>query len=203
MIRKNAIIQLSKVDINNIQNDKTDKNSQSSNSKSKTKDTQKATSSSPESKNLNLAVVDNDKLLNIANYIKDRLSTIGYNITINKLKPQDIYNTVIKERNYDLLIYGLEINSPSELYLYLDSSQKNYPGLNITTVYNKDLDNLLKKIKYNTNITEEKGLLSNINNILSKDNTLISLYQIQKNIIIRKDYNIKYIIKHRLLRANI
>ena len=174
---KNVIIQPSKVEDSKsviIQNDKNSKSNKNT---------------KPENKNLTLSIVNNPKTISIANYIKDKLSEIGYNIEIKSYNNQEIY-TLVKERNFELLISGLEINNYNELYLYIHSSQKNHPGLNITSIYNKDLDNLLGQIKSEFNNDKVEMLEGKINAILAKENIWIPLYETTKNVIIKKDKNI-------------
>lgn len=174
---KNVIIQTSKVEDGKSVVVQNDKNSKSNKNKKS------------ENRNLSLSIVNNPKTISIANYIKDKLLEIGYNIDIKLYNNQEIYS-IVKERDFELLILGLEINNTNELYLYTHSSQKNYPGLNITSIYNKDLDNLLGQIKSEFN-NINRGIIENkIYNILAKENIWIPIYQTTKNVIIKKDNNL-------------
>jgi peptide/nickel transport system substrate-binding protein len=60
---------------------------------------------------------------------EDRLDI---NITIRKVDPDKILTDVIQPRDYEILLYGQEVGRDPDRYVNWHSSQKDYPGINIS-----------------------------------------------------------------------
>jgi ABC-type transport system substrate-binding protein len=57
--------------------------------------------------------------------------------------------SIIKERNFEALLFGFITEHPSDLYAFWHSSQRNYPGLNISNYVSKNLDTNLETLREN------------------------------------------------------
>ena len=53
----------------------------------------------------------------------------------------------IKDRDFQALLFGAITESPSDLYAFWHSSQRTYPGLNISNYVSKDLDTNLEILR--------------------------------------------------------
>ncbi len=97
----------------------------------------------------------------------------------NDLKSQHITLTVIKKnsltlqkedipkRDFDLLLYGVNYGIDTDYYPFWHSSQVNSPGLNLSGVKDKELDNLLESARKEIDIDKRKALTNQIEVYLS------------------------------------
>jgi len=89
---------------------------------------------------------DTSDFKNIANLIKDQLVKIGVEVNV-KIYETGQLNQLIKDREYEALLFGQSINHESNIYSYWHSSQATDPGLNIAMYNNKKVDVLLETIQ--------------------------------------------------------
>jgi peptide/nickel transport system substrate-binding protein len=82
---------------------------------------------------LNLTVPDVPSQVEMANKVKhiweDRL---GLNIDLIKVAPEEMTEKVIKDRDFDILLYGQEVGRDPDRYVNWHSTQKDPPGLNLS-----------------------------------------------------------------------
>lgn len=78
--------------------------------------------------------------------LKEQLSNIGAEIDI-KIYETGQLNQLIKDRDYEGLLFGQFINHESNLYSYWHSSRINDPGLNIAIYNNKKVDTILESLQ--------------------------------------------------------
>lgn len=78
--------------------------------------------------------------------LKEQLSSIGAEIDI-KIYETGQLNQLIKDRDYEGLLFGQFINHESNLYSYWHSSRISDPGLNIAMYNNKKVDTILESLQ--------------------------------------------------------
>ncbi len=126
--------------------------------------------------NINLTIVDNEKQNKIAESVKESLSKINININIVKESQSEILNNIIKNRDFEILLYSIEINNPEDLYAFWHSSQRNAPGLNITGYTSTSFDKNLTLIKTSSSTEEIKNSLENMKEEFYLEYPYIPLY---------------------------
>lgn len=124
---------------------------------------------------INLTTVDILDLKNIANAIASDWAKIGIKVNIKLYSLGDIAN-IIKDRNFEALLFGSVIEHDTDLYAYWHSSQRNYPGLNITNYASKNLDKNLEILRNSMNKEERDVALENINKEIKNESQVIPLY---------------------------
>ncbi|MBQ6394047.1 hypothetical protein IJH74_02290 [Candidatus Saccharibacteria bacterium] len=91
-----------------------------------------------------LATVNTGYLPAIAENLKYQLELLGFKVELNTYDPgQDFLLTVIRPRDYDMLIYEVELGSDSDLFAYYHSSQATPTGLNLSNYNNALASDLL------------------------------------------------------------
>jgi peptide/nickel transport system substrate-binding protein len=75
--------------------------------------------------------------------LKDYWQKVGATVDIKIVELSDLKN-IIKNRDYDALLYGEALGSEPDLYPFWHSTQINDPGLNLAEYQNKNADQLLK-----------------------------------------------------------
>lgn len=99
---------------------------------------------------------DTPELKKSIEIIKNQLLRIGVQVEA-KIYETGQLNRLIKERDYESLFFGQIINHGYDLYSFWHSSQKNYPGNNISMYENKKIDTILEEIRK----TSDKVILDN------------------------------------------
>ncbi len=103
---------------------------------------------------LTLSTANTDEMKKVAQMIKSNWDAIGVETTLAVYEVPDLNQSVIKERDFQVLLFGSIVENPADLYAFWHSSQRNYPGLNISNYASKDLDQDLETIRNSTDRTK-------------------------------------------------
>ncbi|HQK63802.1 MAG TPA: hypothetical protein PLF16_01475, partial [Candidatus Staskawiczbacteria bacterium] len=97
------------------------------------------------SENLSFTIttINQPQLIKAAEALKGYWEAVGANVQIKAVELSELKD-LIKNRNYDALLYGESLGSEPDLYPFWHSSQVSDPGLNLSGYQNKDVDQLLK-----------------------------------------------------------
>jgi peptide/nickel transport system substrate-binding protein len=107
--------------------------------------------------------------------LKQNLESLGIQVNTEVIT-QDKLSEVLKERNFDVFLFGFFVPSPSAYYNFFHSSQVGYPKLNLSGYANKDVDDILEKMKEQNQINDQESL-SKLFNVLDQDMPVIFLYR--------------------------
>jgi ABC-type transport system substrate-binding protein len=93
---------------------------------------------------LEIATVDNGYLPAVAEKIAENLRELGFDTrVIPYAESQEFVANVISKRNYDILVYEIELGSDPDPLPYYHSSQAKASGLNLSNYRNALVDDLL------------------------------------------------------------
>lgn len=90
-----------------------------------------------------LTTINQPQLVQTANLLKDYWQKTGVTVQIKTVELSELKD-IIKNRDYDALLYGEALGSEPDLYPFWHSTQINDPGLNLSEYQNKNADQLLK-----------------------------------------------------------
>ncbi len=90
-----------------------------------------------------LTTINQSQLVDTANLLKDYWQKVGVAVQIKTVESSELKD-IIKNRDYDALLYGEALGSLPDLYPFWHSTQINDPGLNLSEYQNKNVDQLLK-----------------------------------------------------------
>ena len=90
-----------------------------------------------------LTTINQPKLVQTANILKDYWQKIGASVQVKTVELSEL-KTIIKNRDYEALLYGQALGSEPDLYPFWHSTQINDPGLNLSEYQNKKADQFLK-----------------------------------------------------------
>jgi peptide/nickel transport system substrate-binding protein len=96
---------------------------------------------------ITLATANTDEMKKIAEMIKADWGAIGVDTTLAIYEVSDLNQSVIKDRDFEALLFGSITEDPSDLYAFWHSSQRAYPGLNISNYVSKKLDANLETLR--------------------------------------------------------
>ncbi|OGY93241.1 MAG: hypothetical protein A2406_03455 [Candidatus Komeilibacteria bacterium RIFOXYC1_FULL_37_11] len=102
-----------------------------------------------------LSTIDQSENVKIASLIQESWQNIGVKTELEIVSKDRIKKDIIEPRNYQILIFGQVVNTNSGPYPFWHSSQNQNPGLNLSVIANKDIDDYLDIIK-NANQDEAK-----------------------------------------------
>jgi peptide/nickel transport system substrate-binding protein len=96
---------------------------------------------------ITLATANTDEMKKVAEMIKADWEKIGVTAVISIYEVSDLNQNIIKDRDFQALLFGAITESPSDLYAFWHSSQRTYPGLNISNYVSKALDENLELLR--------------------------------------------------------
>ncbi len=145
----------------------------------KTRDKLNEMCAKPSQENLPLqftiTTVNQPQLVAVADILKSQWEKIGAVVEANALDISEL-KPVIKERNYESLLFGEVLGSIPDPFPFWHSSQKADPGLNLSSYENKDVDKLLKEARETLDGEKRKEKLESLQDILINDAPAIFLY---------------------------
>lgn len=118
---------------------------------------------------ITLATANTDEMKKIAEMIKADWEKIGVTTTIVVYEVSDLNQSVIKERDFQALLFGTITQNPSDLYAFWHSSQRTYPGLNISNYVSKTLDTNLETLRSDDDELERINAYKNVKNEFAEE----------------------------------
>jgi len=124
-----------------------------------------------------IKTINNQNLIKTAEIIKEQWEKQGIKINIEKIDDNEM-KKVIRERNFELLLYGERLGGIPDLIPLWYSSQKVDPGLNISLYDSKKADELMEKARKYPNYNDEKRIkaLEDLQEIMIADAPSVFLY---------------------------
>ena len=116
------------------------------------------------------------ELVDAANTTADVWKKVGAQVEVKVYDPNDFNQNVIRQRNYDAILFGLVVGKVSDLYAFWHSSQRNDPGLNISGYANIKTDGVLEKIRTLLNKDDVQKELTVLETEIEKDVPAVFLY---------------------------
>ena len=145
---------------------------------------------------INITTADVEDLKSVANKIAEDWTALGFTVNVKTYSLADIAD-VIKNRDFEVLFFGSITNYDTDLYAYWHSSQRTYPGLNITGYASKKLDTNLEILKNSMDEEDRYQAVESINKELSDENQAIPIYSNNFNYLI-SDKDLSEVIKNNI-----
>ena len=122
-----------------------------------------------------LTTINQPRMVEAANLLKDYWQKAGFSIEIKVVEFSEL-KQVIKDRDYDALLYGQALGSFSDLYPFWHSTQINDPGLNLSEYQSKTADQLLKDAREAINPETKAEKYEQLQNTIIADAPALFLY---------------------------
>jgi ABC-type transport system substrate-binding protein len=122
-----------------------------------------------------LTTINQPQMIATANLLKDYWQKVGVTVQINAVALSNLKD-IIKNRNYDALLYGEALGSLPDLYPFWHSTQINDPGLNLSAYQSKTADQLLKDARETTDSQTKIQKLDKLQNTILSDAPALFLY---------------------------
>ncbi len=136
----------------------------------------KMTSQGEENLEINLAVPKISFLTKSAEIIQKSWQEIGVKVNLILIEPDQILETIVRNRDYEALIFGNILNKPNDLSPFWHSNERFYPGLNLSLYNNKRADQLMEEVLSAPDPEDAQRKLNELVSIISNDVPAIFLY---------------------------
>lgn len=101
---------------------------------------------------------------------------LGVEVEVEQFEQSDLLQAVIRPRDFEALLFGLDMNRAVDLYPFWHSSQREDPGLNIAQYANIEVDRLLSNARVATSTEARDASILAATNIMSREVPAIFLY---------------------------
>lgn len=124
---------------------------------------------------LTITALNQPEFAQTANLLKQWWQELGIQVTVNLEEPSQIHK-IIRDRSFEVLLYGVVVGSDPDPYPFWHSSQIVNPGLNLAGYANRVADEILEKARQTSDRTERNNLYQNFQKLLVADLPAIFLY---------------------------
>lgn len=125
---------------------------------------------------LTITTVDTPEYQKVAEQIAKDWQDIGVQTTIKPINRQFFLRNVIKNRDYDTVLYGEIAGGDPDPFPFWHSSQVNYPGLNLSLYTNRTIDTMLEDARTTLDPAARAKLYRTFEDTLATDVPAVFLY---------------------------
>ena len=135
-----------------------------------------------------IVTVSQPEYLQTLDILRENWEKMGIKVNIDTYDVEDIQTQIIKEREYEALLFGEIVGTDPDPYPFWHSSQTKHPGLNLAIPYKRidDIDQLLEEARKTTDTEERRKKYFHFQNILADELPAIFLYNPNYNYAIHK-----------------
>lgn len=134
-----------------------------------------------------ISTSNSPELTKVAEMIKRDLESIGIKTEIKSFDIGDLNQTVIRPRDYEILLFGQIVNNESDLFAFWHSTQRKDPGLNISMYTNVKTDKILEEAFTTIDQKNRIKKYTQFDEEIKKDMPAIFLYSPNLLYVIPKD----------------
>lgn len=92
----------------------------------------------------NLVTLEGSELEKAALEIKSQWAEVGIKLNVKAVSREELQQTYMRPRNFQMLLYGLNLGSDPDVYSFWHSSQAGDPGVNLSRYKSADADKALE-----------------------------------------------------------
>lgn len=130
-------------------------------------------------KTIRLATINTGYFPELAEQWKSQLEQLGFVVDMSIYSPgQDFVANVIRQRNYDILLYEVEFGADLDLFAYYHSSQASNTGLNLSNYANALVDDLILSSRSTMSVTGRAAKYETFLKRWVSDVPAIGIYQV-------------------------
>ncbi len=130
---------------------------------------------------LNISVPQREMIAKVAERFGDQLKKMGFGVILNAYDETkattDFFSAVVRPRDYDILIYEIDLGVSADPFVYYSSSQAAGTGWNLSNYANSLVDDALVVARTTTNEKLRKTKYESFMKLWVRDVPAIGLYQ--------------------------
>lgn len=123
-----------------------------------------------------LTVYPNDSSAAAAKILQANWAQIGVKVNISSPAPADFESNILKPRNYEMLLFGNIYDENMDPFSFWHSSQKFYPGLNLSLYQSSYADSLIGSIRSEFNTDQRDQDLTALGANIKNDQPAVFLF---------------------------
>ncbi len=128
---------------------------------------------------LRLATINTGYFPELAEQWRIQLEALGFQVDLSIYDPgQDFVVNIIRQRNYDILLYEVELGADLDLFAYYHSSQASAAGLNLSNYANALIDDLILSARTTMSATGRAAKYETFLRRWVQDVPAIGIYQV-------------------------
>lgn len=113
----------------------------------------------------------------LANLIAKEWQAVGVEVLTEQFDQTGLVQSVIRPRDFEALLFGLDMSRSYDMYPFWHSSQQDDPGLNIAQYTNVSVDELLESARTEQNETVRLDSLQKASSIIKDEKPAVFLFQ--------------------------
>lgn len=125
---------------------------------------------------LNITLPDEPFLLKTANLLKTEWESLGAIVTLTPLSLKDIQEKVLKNTDYEMLMFGNITGASNDLFSFWHSSRRFYPDQNLSLYQSDTTDSLLEAFRKDFDKSTRNARLAEISDRIAASYPAIFLY---------------------------
>lgn len=123
-----------------------------------------------------IKIPDSSLVRELARAVQKQLEESGIKIRLEIIDAQTFSDTVLKTRDYEMIIYGNILSETPDPTSFWHSNERFYPGLNFSLFENEDVDELLGRLRKTAPDSDSRNaILSNLNDIIISKTPVVFL----------------------------
>lgn len=148
---------------------------------------EKQVDGSAETLSFTLRTSNAELLTQVSEQLVEDWKAVGVDVAIEQFEQTDLLQSVIRPRDFEALLFGIDMNRSLDLYPFWHSSQKDDPGLNIAQYTNLNVDALLEAARTQKNELERMRLLHEADALVASENPALFLFRPKMNYVVKSD----------------
>lgn len=125
---------------------------------------------------LTITTADTQEYLKTAQTIATFWRALGIQTNIQSLSGYQLNKDVVRDRNYQIFLYGEIVGADPDPYPFWHSSQGNYPGMNLAMFSDRNADKILEDARTTSSNADRIKLYKKFQEILTSEIPAIFLY---------------------------
>lgn len=125
-------------------------------------------------------IAEENDFTRIIELLQESWQELNLKIKLISISPEKI-EEVIKSRNFQIFLYGVLLQRDFNPYFFWHSSQKTFPGLNLTNFSHRRADELLERAYLTDDLEKQKEYYYELQEIIAENVPAIFLYSTTYN----------------------
>lgn len=125
----------------------------------------------------------------MASYLTETWQAVGAEVTFEFYEQGDLVQTIIRPRDYQALLFGMDLGRSLDLYPFWHSGSREDPGLNVSLYANITVDQLVSGMRTATSSTARDELMKTFAKEIEEERPAIFLFTPSFTYVTAKDLN--------------
>ncbi|MDD4901525.1 MAG: ABC transporter substrate-binding protein [Patescibacteria group bacterium] len=125
---------------------------------------------------INLSISADEENAKIAQIVKDSWEKIGAKVAITPVPAKEIQASVVKPKNYEVLLFSEQVGNDPDVYVFWHSTQAGAGGLNLANYKNEEVDKSLEEGRLSLDRNQRIADYQQFQTLLTNDAPAVFLF---------------------------